>query len=1278
MHTIPDTPLHKTTKVLLSALLLAAGTSWAQTAAPSTAKPTTPPEEDVIILSPFEVSATNDNGYSAATTLAGNRLNTELRDIGNAVSVITGQFLKDIGATNNETLLQYTTGTEVGSVYGNFAGMGDGSFLDESTKFIQPNNTTRVRGLTAADNTRDYFMSDIPWDGFDVDGVDLQRGPNSILFGQGSPAGIINIRTKQASFRNSNEITARYGSFGSRRGTIDINRVLIKDQLALRIAAVTNSEKYKQEPAYESQKRIFGAIRWEPAFLKKGGARTIVKGTFEAGDISSNRPRALPPIDLITPWFKTGTYQGAYTLPGFDINGNEVAVGTPRTFFYLNRQTFIPSQLQDDNTGLPNHGQMRPAINGGPNSGRYSPYYNPWLGNYGSQFGGPLVFFNQDATGSTGAWVAEPKSTYGLGSNGNIDGGLALPFQRPTGIATMAAFSKNAGLPYSLMGVYKDVALTDPSIFDFYHKLLDGPNKKEWQKFRTYNLNLAQTFFQDQVGFEVVYNNEWSKRGQLSLLSGERQAIYIDINSVYADGTPAGKNGEPYADGTPNPNVGRPFISDNGLYGNSETVTTREASRATVFATHDFQRDSIGASWVGRLLGKHTLTGLAARDQRKSDERRWGRYGILDDTYEALLNRSSTKLNYNANELVPNTFIYLGSSLGSRTSVSGANLPNPSAAQVVTSGTVRTFDSHWNKPTDPTAAGYVNPAAAWHNDYYPATYPDGSTNPTFASGNSTQSENPANYVGWKNVPYQVTDSEAAPGNRDKLTHDAILQKSVTTSTAVVWQGHFWDNSVVGTWGARKDSAKAWSRSKTTNTADSVRGIVNLSPNSTVKDSSGNPFPGYRLPDVYDNRLDVTSHAWTAVAHLNQLPGIGTWAKDWPIQVSLFYNKSSNFQPEARNVDLYGDPLPAPKGKTVDKGILLETRDGKYSLKINKYETTSLNASSSALGGAWFLGASQAWAGNWVNRFELNWTQDTNAGAVAVNDPTNSQYNYGQGPGESPAQAAAREASVIAAWRTWQKSVNPKFYKAWGINLNDPTKSLTASTPAGFTVPENSVSKGYEYELSANPTRNWRIAINAAKTTAVRTSIGGAAISEFVQAYQTALSKGAKGTVGDLRIWWGGAGNETVLAQWNTNIGSEYAQRKLQEGTNVPEMREWRFNGITNYDFDHGFLKGVNVGGGVRYESEVVIGYKPIGDPFGAVPQFDIAHPYKGPSETNYDFWAGYTRKISNNIEWTIQFNVRNLFVGNELIPITTQPDGSPAFYRIKPPQTWTVTNTFKF
>ncbi len=1260
-------------------------------------------DEDVVVLSPFEVSASSNSGYAASTTLAGNRLNTELRDIGSAVSVVTSEFLKDVGATDNRTLLQYTTSSEVGGTYGNFGGAGDGAVLDESPKFVTPNTNTRIRGLAAADNTRDFFMTSIPWDGYAVDGVDLQRGANSILFGMGSPAGIINTRSKQAMFTNANEVSFRLGSYGANRATLDVNRVLLEEQLSVRLAALRNDDKFKQDPAFSKDERLYSALRFEPKFLKRAGMRTIIKGNYEVGRVRSNNPRTLPPIDMLTPWFLTGTYQGK------DVEGN------PTTYKNLNRATFIPLALVDDNTPRENHGQIRQKYNGpsipagvlpwypnGINGGSPNPNYNPWVGNFAQQFGGPMVFFQNDSATPAQMQVFEPRQEYAgaLNSAGGFDNKIdGQRWQRPGSIAPYASYAKNAGLPFSNSGVYKDLSISDPTIFDFYNQLLDGPNKKEWQDFRTFNLSLAQTFFEDRIGFEVAYNNEYYKNGRLSLLAGERQAIYVDINKVYADGSPAGLNGEPYGDGTPNPNVGKAFISDNGQGNNSSYTSDKVNKRATIFATQDFEK--LGKNWFTKFLGKQTVTGLFGSDEDTTDSRSWIRYTADDAFAESIRVASPYKIN--ANEVVPNTVIYLGDSLINRTSASGAYLPNPSAVAVAQSGSLRTFVGKWNKPTNPSDPNYVNPGAEWIDPYYPLTIAP--WNQPGSKAHLTQSENPANYVGWSTVPLTWVDSESSEQARLHNTTGARLARSRVTSSAFVWQGKFLDNSIVGTWGVRQDIAKSWTMSNDSNNSTwsgggrtiqlaNARGVLNWDPyvleNHEIMDNPASP--------TKFNRLQVTSHSWMVVGHIMDLPGLKKLFEKSPVQMSVFYNKSSNFQPAASRVDIYGHALPPPTGETTDKGLLFETRDGKYSLKINRYVTSSANVANEALNGnMWFIGASQTWSGNWANQFEKNWTGWTPGTAANPADPFFNQYNY------EPAQrerdmaaakgltgdaanteawriAAEREASAVAAWRTWQKSVNPDFYKAWGIDLQSPFTGagtpIGASNPAGVTVTEDSVSKGYEVEFNAQLTPNWRLTFNGAKTTAVRNNVGGEALSDFVSKYEAALNGGI-GSAGDLRIWWGGAGNETALFQWNQNFGSTYHMLKLMEGTNVPELRKWRFNLITNYDFDSGFLKGVNVGTGLRYESAVSIGY-PVISASGTEVVYDLANPYKGDAEYNFDFWVGYRRKIWKDIDWSIQLNVRNAFVGNELIPITTQPDGTPAGYRIRPPQTWQLTNTFRF
>src|SRR6478735_146459 len=211
----------KTKLSIVAGLLTATGlcpSLLAQTAA-APASPA-PKEEEVLQLSPFEVNAEEDTGYAATQTLAGTRIRTDLKDVGSAITVVTKQFMEDVGATDNSTLLQYTPNAEVAGSRGTYAGLGNATSIDETNALRQPIGN-RVRGLATADNTRDFFITDIPWDSFNTERVDIQRGPNAILFGLGSPAGIVNASLAGASFRDQGNVVYRIGSYGSQRASLD-------------------------------------------------------------------------------------------------------------------------------------------------------------------------------------------------------------------------------------------------------------------------------------------------------------------------------------------------------------------------------------------------------------------------------------------------------------------------------------------------------------------------------------------------------------------------------------------------------------------------------------------------------------------------------------------------------------------------------------------------------------------------------------------------------------------------------------------------------------------------------------------------------------------------------------------------------------------------------------------------------------------------------------------------------------------------------------------------
>jgi hypothetical protein len=129
---------------------------------------------------------------------------------------------------------------------------------------------------------------------------------------------------------------------------------------------------------------------------------------------------------------------------------------------------------------------------------------------------------------------------------------------------------------------------------------------------------------------------------------------------------------------------------------------------------------------------------------------------------------------------------------------------------------------------------------------------------------------------------------------------------------------------------------------------------------------------------------------------------------------------------------------------------------------------------------------------------------------------------------------------------------------------------------------------------------------------------------------------------------------------------------------VNELRKWLWNVITNYSFTHGILKGAGIGGAVRWQDRANLGYYPKFDSAANSWVIDLSKPIMGPTETNYDVWMSYERKIGRGITWSVQLNVYDLFAKSRLIPTQANPDGTVAQVRIPSPTTWALTNTFRF
>jgi hypothetical protein len=289
MHTRCRFPLR-----LVFATQFGVAASSAQTTAPN---PASNAAGEVVTISPFEVRTDRDTGWVASSTLAGNRMNTELVNVGASIDAITSEFMRDLGVYRLEDIASFVAGVDVVSEFEtgaeenrvNFRGM-------------------QLGGREVAQSSRNFFPWFTPTDAYNIDRIDFSKGSNSLIYGDSIPGGMANSYTKRPRFRNSGEATLRFDSFGSHRAQLDINRKL-HEKVAIRLNFVDRKDESYLEHAHSSLRAGHGAISYRP-FRPTQLRFEAETGKFErvrATNTLSVRPQSAPGLGFSTAnrWYVT-------------------------------------------------------------------------------------------------------------------------------------------------------------------------------------------------------------------------------------------------------------------------------------------------------------------------------------------------------------------------------------------------------------------------------------------------------------------------------------------------------------------------------------------------------------------------------------------------------------------------------------------------------------------------------------------------------------------------------------------------------------------------------------------------------------------------------------------------------------------------------------------------------------------------------------------------------------------------------------------------------------
>jgi len=210
-------------KSVMSALRVAVSAAAVAVGAPAAASEGALDDADsgtITVLAPV---------YHSPVITSATRTEAELRDVPQSVTVITRDLIDDQAMRSVADVLRYVPGAQVAQ--------GEGH---RDQIVLRGNNST-------ADFFLDGLRDDVQYyrDLYNVERIEVLKGPNAMIFGRGGGGGVVNRVTKKADGEARREAMIQVGSWDQYRGAVDLGG-RIGDGVAVRFNGFyEDSESYR-------------------------------------------------------------------------------------------------------------------------------------------------------------------------------------------------------------------------------------------------------------------------------------------------------------------------------------------------------------------------------------------------------------------------------------------------------------------------------------------------------------------------------------------------------------------------------------------------------------------------------------------------------------------------------------------------------------------------------------------------------------------------------------------------------------------------------------------------------------------------------------------------------------------------------------------------------------------------------------------------------------------------------------------------------------------------
>ena len=210
-------------------------------------------------------------GYLAERSRTVTRTDTPLLNVPQAVSVVTKDLIRDQSMQSVADLARYVPGAG--------AAQGEGN---RDTIILRGNSSTSDFFLDGVRDDVEYYR-----DFYNIDRVEILKGPNAMIFGRGGAGGIVNRVSRQANWQPVRELSLQGGSSDNRRATVDVGDA-VNDRVALRMTGLyENSDSYRDGFNFERM-----GVNPTAAFAI--GDATVVRLSYEYYDYDRTADRGLP------------------------------------------------------------------------------------------------------------------------------------------------------------------------------------------------------------------------------------------------------------------------------------------------------------------------------------------------------------------------------------------------------------------------------------------------------------------------------------------------------------------------------------------------------------------------------------------------------------------------------------------------------------------------------------------------------------------------------------------------------------------------------------------------------------------------------------------------------------------------------------------------------------------------------------------------------------------------------------------------------------------------